>query len=98
MAEDAVQAAALKAYAETLRELDDHGEGSGTMSTTAFLPFQFDADENDAMYGLSMEDQARMMLMDRLNTDSNIDVGGRNSLDQQQMTIQMNELLLQELL
>jgi hypothetical protein len=93
MAEEAARAAA---FAEALREYDEtYHTNSSVTTATESLPFNFATNENEATYHLSMEEQASMMLMERLST--NFDPGAAGN-DQQQTVLQMNDLLMKEIM
>lgn len=102
MAEDAARAAALRAYEEVLRAYEEqngnNAEAIAAGDTDVGGSAYPEAEERDAArygdYNVSMEDQARMMLMERLNSNSD---GGSSSISaQEKQQQQLNNYLMQE--
>lgn len=94
MAEDAALAAALKAYADALGEND-------TSLTSALPQLPLHLTNELAPFQMSMEDQASMMLMERLQHQPTIEVTREAvavASHELQHTMPMNELLMQELM
>ena len=109
MSDEASQVAAFQlAYAAAVREYEEQQQQqfSGThlssaAAATASLPFNFAVDSTEAQYLMSMEEQASMMLMERLGTDLSQAVTHNNNNivnNNNNNPLQMNEVLLQELI
>ena len=111
MSDEASQAAAFQlAYAAAVREYEEQQQQqfSGThlssaAAATASLPFNFAVDSTEVQYLMSMEEQASMMLMERLGTDLSQAVTHNNNNNivnnnNNNNPLQMNEVLLQELI
>ena len=111
MSDEASQAVAFQlAYAAAVREYEEQQqqEFSGThlssaAAATASLPFNFAVDSTEVQYLMSMEEQASMMLMERLGTDLSQAVTHNNNNNivnnnNNNNPLQMNEVLLQELI
>ena len=116
MSDEASQAVAFQlAYAAAVREYEEQQQQqfSGThlssaAAATASLPFNFAVDSTEVQYLMSMEEQASMMLMERLGTDLSQAVTHNNNNNNNNIVnnnnnnnnnpLQMNEVLLQELI
>ena len=109
MSDEASQVAAFQlAYAAAVREYEEQQQQqfSGThlssaAAATASLPFNFAVDNTEVQYLMSMEEQASMMLMERLGTDLSQAVTHNNNNivnNNNNNPLQMNEVLLQELI
>ena len=109
MSDEASQAVAFQlAYAAAVREYEEQQQQqfSGThlssaAAATASLPFNFAVDSTEVQYLMSMEEQASMMLMERLGTDLSQAVTHNNNNivnNNNNNPLQMNEVLLQELI
>jgi hypothetical protein len=105
MAEEAAQAAALKGYEDALRAYEEQNDQYATGSAMA-SDYQL-AQEEEAYYGVSMEEQARMMLMDGLQQQEQPifgDTDGMTDSVEQQLQLlqfqqqqqQMDAMLMQE--
>jgi hypothetical protein len=97
MAEDAALAAALKAYADAL------GDDQSTSLTAAMPQLPLHLTNDLAPSQISMEDQASMTLMERLQHPPLLPIdiareGVTVASHQLQHTMPMNELLVQELM
>jgi cytochrome P450 len=111
MSDEASQAAAFQlAYAAAVREYEEQQQQqfggnqlSSAAAATASLPFNFAVDSAEVQYLMSMEEQASMMLMERLGTDRSQAVTHNNNNNivnnnNNNNPLQMNEVLLQELI
>lgn len=84
MAEEAAQAAAIKAYNDAFREYEENNGGSVAAHGA------YHVEEDESAYRMSMEEQASMMLMEGLRNDFYHGTGN-NRQDQQQQ--EMNDML-----
>lgn len=97
MAEEAAQDAARKAYEDALRsfEAQNNNNINGSPSNNLFQT----TDSEEAYYGVSMEEQASMMLMEGLQQDIAQDHSGYSEQEMQRHQQELNEmdnLLIQE--